>query len=63
MQKRREDQLKGDRALKEIKYKNATVRIHGSVDKEKIEKATEQFARAVIHQRARNQKKKEMKTA
>ena len=48
--------------MEEIKYKNAIVRLHGSADREKIEKATEKFARAIIHQKVRCAKRKE-KTA
>lgn len=48
--------------MKEIKYKNATVRIHGSADRENLKKATEKFAKAITHHKARCEKRKE-KTA
>lgn len=48
--------------MKEIKYKNATVRLHGSADRGKIETATEKFARTIMHQKIRYSKGKE-KTA
>ena len=34
--------------MTEIRYKNAVVRIHGSVDREQIEAATTTFAKKVI---------------
>lgn len=49
-------------AMKEIKYKNATVRIHGSADRENLKKATEKFAKAMTHHKARCERRKE-KTA
>lgn len=48
--------------MEEIKYKNATVRIHGSADRGNLKRATEKFAKSIIHQRVRCAKRKE-KTA
>lgn len=45
--------------MEEIRYKNAIVRIHGTVDREKIEKATQKFAKAIIHNKAKRERKKE----
>lgn len=48
--------------MEEIKYKNATVRLHGFADRGNLKKATEKFARSIIHQKIRRAKRKE-KTA
>lgn len=45
--------------VKEYKYKNATVRIHGDVNRENLEKATATMLKKVVA----NNKKKERKVA
>ena len=42
--------------MKEFKTEKATIRIHGNVDREKLEEATIKFAKEVI--RCRKQKEK-----
>ena len=43
--------------MEEIKYNNATVRIHGSVDRERIEVSTINFMKKVEKQRRKKGKK------
>ena len=40
--------------LKEYKFDNATVRIYGEVNREKIEEATKIFMKKVMEQRSNN---------
>lgn len=47
---------KGSENMKEYKIGNAIVRVRGEVDKDNIKKATEDFMRKVIKQRAKNAK-------
>lgn len=35
----------------EYKHKNATIRIHGQVDEERLKKATEEFLKKVIQKK------------
>ena len=45
--------------MEEITYNNAKIRIHGTANQERVKKATEKFASAIMRKQARAKKKEE----